>query len=170
VGILPAELTLSATSSSPATSSIVVVQPGLNGAFAFTYTGTGFSANGHAYTTGADLLSGRFTDGTIVAFGSSGSAEDSIVGGGTVSFASSVVKFANTGDEAFSIAFTSPNGLALSGSTLGGFDANSVGTYAVDTGSIVPEPGLWAMLILGFVSLGAVLRVRRGAGRAATSA
>jgi hypothetical protein len=180
VGFLPADLLLTATSSSSAISLTnggftVLDQPGLAGTFAFDYTGAGFTANGRHFGHGTDLLSGTFSGGQILTFGSAGSVQDAISAGATVTYDSDVITFAGMGDKAFTLGFTSPTAIALGGSQLAGFTANSVGTYSAGAGSIglaspTPEPATWAMFVLGLAGLGGVLRSRKRALPTATGA
>jgi hypothetical protein len=165
---LPALFTLSA--SSPDAATVVgseIIQPDVSGTFSFIYTGPTTSA----IATGADLLSGTFTGAAILGpdGGSTGSVQDAIVSGGTVTFTSDFATFSTTGDKALSLSLTSVvPGLDVGrdGGSLASFTGVSTGSFASDlstggTAGGVPEPGAWAMLLAGFGCIGLVARRQR---------
>jgi hypothetical protein len=171
---LPAKFTLSATA--PASDAAVtgggeVIEPDLSGTFSFTYTGaTPLVVGMHTYTTGANLLSGTFSGAAMVgpANGSTGSLQDAIFSGGTVTFSSDIASFSTTGDKALSLEMTSvlPFFGALSGDSLSSFTSVSTGSFAADIatgggGGGIPEPMAWAMMVLGFGAIGCNARRQR---------
>ena len=171
---LPALFTLTASSTSAATSAAgFLIEPDVSGTFSFTYDGPANSK----IATGADLLSGTFTGASISgpAGGSTGSVQDAIISGGTVSFTSAFVKFAPTGDKALSLSMTSvlPGFSAAAGGAPSSFTGVSTGSFASDIRSGggaggVPEPATWAMMLVGFAGIGLVARRRRPASLATT--
>ena len=64
----------------------VLTQPGVGGSFDFTYAGPTTTVDGHLLTTGATLLSGTFTDGSLT--GTKGGGSVTFFDAGTVSFSS----------------------------------------------------------------------------------
>jgi len=149
-----------------------IAQQDLSGSFSFVYTGSAPLVVGtHTYVTGADLLTGTFTGAEIIGpnCGSTGSVEDAIFSGGTVTLTSDIVKFSPVGDKALSVELTSvlPFLGANAGGSLGSFTAVSTGSFASDIaagggGGGVPEPVTWAMMLLGFGGIGmAARRARR---------
>lgn len=141
------------------------VQYGIAGTFSIIYTGPGFTAWGNNYSAGTNLLSGTFNSAWLSIGGTSGSVADSFgLTGGVVTFSSDVLYFGPNALPDFAFAFTgvTPGGAVTgSGATrqLQDFRAGSSGAFSV----AVPEPGTWALMILGFGGAGAMLRSRRRA-------
>jgi hypothetical protein len=172
---LPALFTLSAsaTANDPAQTGLgQIAEQNLSGSFSFIYTGaTPLVVGTHTYATGADLLTGTFTGAELIGpnFGSTGSVQDAIFSGGTVSFTSDIVKFSTVGDKALSVELTSvlPFLTAANPSNaLSTFTAVSTGSFASELaaggGGGVPEPVTWASMLLGFGGIGlAARRARR---------
>jgi hypothetical protein len=109
----------------------------------------------------ANLLTVNFGNALLVGGGGSGSFLDSQPGLGTVSFTSAFLDFSQTTEANFSLSFSAINPFYGSSS----WTADSVGTFAANnvgggTG-VIPEPGTWALMIMGFGAAGAVLRRRR---------
>ena len=109
---------------------------------------------------GTMLLRGDFTgmwlNGRI---GDTAGGAQTILSGGTLNLTSDVVQlnaidFDNAG---FSFSSVSP-AFKVTGGQLRDFTAsNVVGTF----GGVVPEPGTWALMIIGFGGAGAMIRSRR---------
>jgi hypothetical protein len=169
---LPALFTLSATApaSDPAVAGLgQTAEQNLTGSFSFTYTGsTPLVVGSHTYTTGANLLSGTFNGAEIIgpSNGSTGSVQDAILSGGSVSFTSDIAKFSPTGDKGLSLALTSvlPFFGANPGNALSSFSAVSNGSFESDLsggGGGIPEPATWAVMLLGFGAIGAAARNAR---------
>ena len=174
---LPAVFTLSA--SGPASNPVnpillaggVAAEQNLTGAFNFTYTGsTPLVVGANTYTTGATLLHGTFSGAQIlgVNFGSTTSFQDAILSGGSVTFTSDIVGFSAVGDKGLSLELTSvlPFYGALPGQSLLTFTGVSTGSFASDLssgggGGGVPEPGVWAMMMVGLAGIGAAVRRRK---------
>lgn len=164
---VPVEFNLTATTTSgPAqynAGSGTYTQDGLNGSFSYKYTGIPtLTFGGFTVATGANLLSGTFTGAWLQGAGSSGSANVTIGNSGLVNFTSDyAVLPAGTGhNEAFAFNLIASPGFgavpALSPtSSLVNFVAHGDGVFSI------PEPGTWALMIMGFGGVGALVRNRR---------
>lgn len=143
-----------------------VLQYNLTGDFQFRYTGAApLTVYGTTVNTGANLLSGTFTNGWLSVAGTSGNFADSFdLTGGTVTLTSALIPAdkLHDADLAFALSGIGPSA-AIIGSNgtrqLRDFRASSSGLFST---AAVPEPATWAMLIVGFAGAGAVLRRRRG--------
>lgn len=143
------------------------IQPDVSGTFSFIYQGPTTTS----ITKGANLLSGTFTGASISGpdGGSTASVQDAIVSGGTVTYTSAFETFATTGDKGLSLALTSVlPGLDVGrgGGALSSFAGVSTGSFASDLsagGSAggIPEPGVWAMMLVGLGGIGFVARRQR---------
>jgi hypothetical protein len=137
-------------------------QPGLTGGFEILYTGPDQTLNGFHLVAGENLLSGTFTNAWIQGAGGSGSTNVTIGNGGSASYTSDIVGFANTipGSQefAFNLLGTTSPFHASAGKGLDSFRANGGGNFSADG---VPEPASWALMILGFGGVGAMVRRRR---------
>jgi hypothetical protein len=161
---IPADFTLTATSTAgPATqgSGSIWTQTGLSGSFSFTYSGVNQVFGGKTVTTGSNLLSGTFTNGWIQGNGASGSTNISLGNGGTACFSSDYLLFGcgptSKNEYSFSLLSVNPGFGANANSSLNSFVASGQGVFSV------PEPGTWALMIMGFGGAGAMLRSRRRA-------
>jgi len=133
--------------------------------FSFIYNGptnTNFNGSGLTLNHGANLLSGVFTNAWIQGAGGSGSTNLTIGNGGHLTFTSDVLDlsaFSNFDNEfAFNLLSVTPSFGGVSGVTsLNSFTANGGGNFSAN----IPEPGTWALMIMGFGGLGVVLRSRR---------
>lgn len=166
---LQAQLLFSATAPTGPATQLTATNPirqsSLNGSFAFKYTGSAaVTAYGTTFNTGANLLSGTFTNGWLSVGGTSGGFADSFgLTGGTVTLASAIIPVnkLSDGDLAFSFTGVTPQAAIIGANgtrQLKDFRASSGATFSA---AAVPEPGAWAMMILGFGVAGGVLRVRR---------
>jgi hypothetical protein len=148
----------------------LLMQPNLNGSFSFTYTGTpDLTVGTQTFHTGANLLSGTFTNGFISGASGSGvgAVNNAISAGGVLNFSSDFLTFATTGDKGYAFSLTSIMGPlnAAPGNALDSFAAVSTGSFQSDIGGGggaggVPEPATWALMIVGFGAVGAALRRR----------
>jgi hypothetical protein len=130
-------------------------QTGMDGSFEFrTAAGGG----------GALLLSGVFSGAWLTGKNQAGSFM-SVLNGGTLELTSGVVDLSNIFDDSAAFSFSgvlpgfadANNDNALDSFTATGFSATFSGATAV------PEPGAWALMILGFGGTGAMIRRRRRA-------
>jgi len=158
-----------------------VTQGGISGSFSFTYTGLApLVIGGNVYNFGANLLSGVFTGASII--GSIGDANGGLGAAdrpmtmmfNRVNFSSDVLTFANPSNDQLTLtigagafpALGTPGG--LEGLGLTSYRSAATGIFAATPtpegpGGGVPEPGTWALMILGFGGAGAMLRSRRRA-------
>lgn len=130
-------------------------QTGLAGTFSFV----------SALDSNVVLLSGTFSQYWIQGVeGALNGALNSV--NGTADFKSDVAALGGVYDDNFGFTFSSitsnptgrPTGYVLENGALKSFTGNNVaGTFA----GVVPEPGTWALMILGFGGAGAMLRSRR---------
>jgi hypothetical protein len=113
-------------------------------------------------TDGANLLTLAFTGATLAGSGGAGALFGSQPSG-TVTYSSDFVDFTGQTAGDFSLGFS---GITPGFSTTVAWSADAVGTFASDSANIpggggVPEPATWAMMIVGFGGVGALLRRRR---------
>jgi hypothetical protein len=163
LGFLPADFSLTATSTAgPATQAPgpgTWTQTGLSGSFSYLYAGSNVTIGSISLTTGENLLSGVFTNAWIQGAGASGSTNLSIGNGGSACFTSALFATAcgpTDGSEfAFNMLNVAPGFGAAPDQGLTSFTAYGNGTFSI------PEPGTWALMIMGFGGAGAVLRQRR---------
>jgi hypothetical protein len=107
----------------------------------------------------ANLLTLTFSGATLAGAGGSGALFGSEPGG-SVTYTSDFLDFTGQTEGNFSIGLSSIEP---------GFGANlwtadSVGTFGSDSGNgggAIPEPATWAMMIMGFGGVGALMRRRR---------
>jgi hypothetical protein len=114
----------------------------------------------HRVSDMANLLTLTFTNATFVGAGGSGAVFGTQPGGGTVTYTSDFVDFTDqtSGDFSIGLSGITPNFSANA------WTADSVGTFASDSANVgngVPEPATWAMMIIGFGGVGALMRRRR---------
>ncbi|MDO6413158.1 PEPxxWA-CTERM sorting domain-containing protein [Sphingomonas sp. BIUV-7] len=146
----PAYFSLSALSSGLASSGFGQVGQNFSGTFTIN-TGLGLS--------GTNLLSGSFNNIAML-WGNTTTAQ--LSSGSTASFAfTSAVITSLASPLGLSLSFSdvTPD-LHIENGTLAGFRASVSGTFS---GSPVPEPASWAMMVGGFGLLGATMRRRRPA-------
>lgn len=108
----------------------------------------------------ANLLTVSFTGASLFKVGTAGALLDSQPGGGTITYTSDFIDFTDQTAGDFALGFSGITGT----STV--WTANSVGTFASDSSNVgggggVPEPASWAMMIVGFGGVGALMRRRR---------
>lgn len=165
---LQGQLLFSATAPTGAATQLTATNPirqsNLNGSFAFKYTGAGpVTAYGTTFNTGANLLSGTFTNGWLSVGGSSGGFADSFgLTGGNVTLASGVIPMNKLidGDLGFSFTGVTPQAQIIGANStrqLKDFRASSGANFSA---TALPEPASWALMIMGFGAAGAVLRRR----------
>ena len=133
-----------------------------DGSFSFTYTGLTQTIGAITINPGDNLLSGTFLGSVFTGYGSSGSLDDSVLGGGLVSYSSHFLTFDPLGDQGISLALTTVSpAVQVVGGQLTNFTAVSSGNFSAGITSAVPEPATWAMMLLGFGGLGLALRSQR---------
>lgn len=169
---LSAAYTLSGTVSAAGAGHPAIFTPGantwtqtdLNGSFSFIYTGASQFYGSQFLANGANLLTGHFTDAWISGNGGSGNTNLSIGNGGSLVFDSSVLApnvfwglIPHTEEFSLNLLSATPNFGANPAKALKSFRANGGGNFAFG----VPEPGTWALMIMGFGGVGVMLRRRR---------
>lgn len=135
------------------------------GTFSFLSTAP-ISWGGTSFAAGSNLLSGSFCTATLFGASSSGSLSGSTDTCAFLTFTSDLLDFSNTTSRDFSMSLTAitPVLNALTGETLNSFNAFSSGNFSAEPlPNGIPEPGTWAMLLLGMGMVGAVHRRRRTA-------
>ncbi len=173
LGQLNAALTLSATAKpgTPAQSAFGLdIQQLTSGSFSFIYTGTADLLVHHTvYHTGANLLSATLTpNGNLYGLvsGTSGSITGSTSGGNTIVYSSDFLNFslATEKDLSLSLASITPPLGFTTNQALNTFFATSGGSFSTDPApgiiAIIPEPGIWVLMIAGFAMVGASARRR----------
>jgi hypothetical protein len=160
-------LTVDATVSAghPATfngSSSTYTQTQLNGSFSIIYNGLDTIVGGFHLVPGENLLSGTFTDAWIQGGGTSGSFNETPGNGGAATFTSDVYNVSHlapgTGSFAFNLLSATPKFGAGAGKALNTVRANGGGNFSA---GVVPEPAAWALMIMGFGGIGAMIRRRK---------
>jgi hypothetical protein len=163
LGLLPADFSLTASSTAAATpgGGSTWTQTGLDGSFSYLYSGATTTINGITLTHGENLLSGTFSDAWIQGGGTSGSTNVTVGNGGSVCFTSAVMALGcgpnSNSAFAFNLNPVSPGFAQAANGALVSFTAYGNGTFSV------PEPATWALMILGLGGAGAMLRQRRRA-------
>ena len=133
----------------------------------FTMSSTGSPYDGsmsfRRVSDNANLLTVAFTDAVLNGGGTAGVFFDSEPGVGTIVYTSDFLLFTNSTIESFALSFSDLSN-AFGGDS---WTADATGTFAVNTfdrpGGVIPEPGTWAMMIIGFGAAGAMIRRRRAA-------
>lgn len=167
---LAADFTLSASSTSPALVAfgVLLVQPGISGAFSFTYDGPTQMIGTRLFAHGANLLSGTFTNAYIqgVMGGGTGSTNAEMNTLGPITFTSDFLTF-GPDNKAIAIGLNSifpPLHINGPGDSLASFTASSTGNFSADTVSITgggtPEPASWALMLIGVGAVGFAVRSR----------
>ncbi|MDB5423435.1 MAG: hypothetical protein JWQ29_851 [Phenylobacterium sp.] len=138
-------------------------QTGLNGSFSFIYNGPSQFYGTIFVANGSNLLSGTVTESWIQGAGGTGSNNVTIGNGGSLTYTSDFETFANSipGKNEFAFNLLGGNIVADPGAALRSFGANGGGNFSFQT---VPEPGTWALMIMGFGGVGVLLRNRRRQG------
>ena len=151
-----------------------VVQQGITGSFSFlttsaiTVTGPNFVT--HTYAAGSNLLSGTFTNATLFGSGSSAATTSSTASGSVVTFTSDFLDFSDTveRDRGLTLTAIRPTLSIHSGinNALSSFRATAGGQFSSDPAPlinglvVVPEPGVWMLMIAGFGMVGVSIRRR----------
>lgn len=141
------------------------------GAFSFTAV-AGFVYDGNAYLAGENLLTASFSGADFVGAGNRGNfSAQRGVGGAVVNYSSGILSQAAQYEMDtfnFEVTQVTPNfaasscdtqfeGVLLCDDSLVSLGGNTRGTFS----AAVPEPGTWALMILGFGGAGAMIRARR---------
>ncbi len=175
LGNLVANFAISGASSGPAMSTVIpgfgtfLYQPTSTVTFSFLST-TAFTVNNINYGIGTNLLSGTFTGGISGKSGSTtGNLGGSSASGDVLHFSSDVVTFANNANFDASISLSAITnvlfraaGTGINQKGLRSFKSAHSGTFSSDPVPIVnavPEPEVWALMVVGFGMVG--LQVRR---------
>jgi len=144
-------------------------QTGITGSFQDIYFGKGapIVVNGVTLTRGVtDILTGDFTNGTIVGRTVNGVSKPGMLEGTVSNYSSPLMTLPPNGSFAFKLALRG-SGLGWTivgpGQPLHTFNANGGGGFA----SGIPEPTSWALMLLGVGGIGAMVRRRKTAAVAA---
>ncbi len=138
----------------------------------FVYTGATNNALG--LLNGMTLLDVHFTDAMLTGMRTSGAgsanlSDSTVMGQSIVTYTSDLLNglggrpdISQAFDGNFGLGFSNVrNSLGFnSGAAIPSFAANVSGTFAAELQLSVPEPGTWALMILGFGAAGAALRRR----------
>ena len=151
----------------------VLIQQVMTGSFSFK-SKNAFTVGSHSFAAGTNLLSGSYVNAAIVGSGSSGSfAGNNTQPGSTLSYTSDVLDFTNVVDTDFSMSLTAVNGpfFRLNPTkALRSFRANAGGAFSSDPVPTppIPEPEVWALMVVGFGLIG--VQVRRRSRRLSVAA
>ena len=133
------------------------------GTFSFIYTGP----TGGGLVNNENLLSGTFVNAWIQGSGTQGGFAETMANLGTVTFTSAYENFLHSvvADNGFTIDLSLPHNQSIVSSLPGtralkSFNASAGGRFS-DNVLSVPEPATWAMMLIGFGGMGAMLRSRR---------
>jgi len=140
-----------------------LIQDGVSGSFSFLTTSP-ILIDTTFYATGSNLLSATFGSTAISGQlnGTSGSSVASTSAGDTLVYTSDFINFSNVSGASFSVSLNSltPFLQASPAAALQSFRAVAGGGFDADI-TAVPEPGTWAMLLVGFGMIGAGVRSRK---------
>lgn len=136
--------------------------------FSFNITATSsFCWVNACFNAGDSLLSGSVQDAAITGTLGTRTADMSgaTAGGATISYSSPLLNFDPASSYAFNFGLTGIDRdlTGSANSTLGSFRSQISGTFSVDPAPTfnVPEPGTWAMMIIGMGLVGVARRRRR---------
>lgn len=160
------------TGSSLTTAGSTLIQPVFSGVMSFkttldiTVTAPNFVTK--TYAAGSNLLSIAFSS-TIVGGknGSTANLSSSSGAGDQIVFTSDFLDFSNVVDTDFSTAFSAVGPTLTQGAngSLNSFRASAGGQFSSDPMPLlvgtIPEPASWALMVSGFMMLGAALRRSR---------
>ncbi len=151
-------------------------QTGLNGSFSFVYSGANTTLDGYNLVSNSTVLfSGTYNNAWIQGSGAEGGLAVVLNNGGNATFSSGIINLAsfnpalhsfsiNLGNVSPNLGFVGQLGNANPGANaLVSFRARAGGAFTAS----IPEPGTWALMILGFGGAGAMLRRRRSLGAVA---
>jgi hypothetical protein len=147
--------------------------PNFGGSFSFVSTAP-ITIGSFNFLAGANLLTGTFTQATIV--GQTGGTSGSLSGstpGSVITYTSDFLDFTGTTARDFSMSLTAITSLvsnansgvnSVAGRSLRSFRATSTGSFSSNPApaiTVVPEPQTWGLMIVGFAMVGATLRRRK---------
>ncbi len=140
------------------------LQGGIGGSFSFTTT-QAVGIGNTVFAAGSNLLTGMFVNASIVGSAGSGSALSSGSDGlgQSLVYTSDFLDTSILGSEQFAMSLSGISDplAATPGSALRDFSATATGSFSAAFAPAVPEPGTWAMMIIGFGFVGGTLRYRR---------
>ncbi len=160
--------------SSPAASGTggSLTESGIGGSFSFVTT-SAITIGSRTFAAGSNLLSGVFTPAAIYGQrgATTGTFSASTASSASVKFTSDFLSFTPTVTRSFTISLNSIAGVLQAVPTrdyplraLRTFRTGSGGVFASDPdpdASVVPEPAVWGMMIVGFGMVGVQVRRRR---------
>jgi hypothetical protein len=137
-------------------SGINLVQSGLGGTLKVTYTGS----NSSVLAYGTNLITFSFSNAWVLGGLSTASFNgfNDSTWPSTASFTSDFIDPTRFENPSFILTFNSTGVGHASGKSLSNFNASATGNFAADA---IPEPASWALMIMGFGGVGAMLRNRR---------
>lgn len=150
-----------------------LTQNNITGTFAFLYTGPTFTtANNVLVATGANLLSGSFTNAYFTGVqGSNAATFGAAQPTQTITFNSSFLNLSNSYGRTVAMQFANLLGSAAAPGNFGGpanpnFNKRAVADFralgsGVFAAGAIPEPATWGLMILGFGGAGVMLRTNR---------
>lgn len=166
---------------------LVIGQPGLTGSFSFLSAAAIPIDSTTSFAAGANLLSGNFSNLFMAGLrgNTNAQAAGNTIGGATITFTSDFLDFSGTSDRDISLGlfglisrFNNNNGVgfsAVQNSAVRSFRAVGQSLYSTADAPLinaatksalrigqgaVPEPNVWAMLLIGFGLVGSGMRRR----------
>lgn len=156
---LAADYSLTASTTAPATGTDVLTEDGIAGSISYKST-TALTLGGVTYAAGANLLTVNFTDAQLI--GVTGDTVATVIQGSTLAtfFTSDIPMLAarpSTTGFSISLGSITPALARDANGFLTGFTASPAGQFQDIP---VPETSTWAMMLVGFGTIGLGIRAR----------